>query len=162
MAEPVSVIIKAAGWEGYTGPLGLYLFKDGKSVEKIPIRAALRIGASIEAYDENGIRLHPSTYVTHSSPSSIPAQSINYPVGEQDSVPAYVPETKTVETTISVDTTPAKEIIDGVLRETYTRIQLEAIADKRGIDGLRSIADQRGVKGRSVVELIDKILGAQV
>jgi hypothetical protein len=162
MAEPVSVIIKAAGWEGYTGPLGTYLFKDGKSTGTIPLRAALRIGSSLECYDQDGRRLHPSTYPIHDSPSSIAAQTITYPVGDENATPAYVPETKTVEKTAEIDTTPAKELVGGQVREIYTRAQLEAIADKRGIDGLRSIGESKGVKGRSVVELIDKILGAQV
>ena len=161
MTEPVSVFIKAAGWEGYTGPLGTYLFKDGKSTGKIPVRAALRIGSSIECYDEQGRRLHPSTYVIHESPSSIEAKSVNYPVGDKPEISAYVPETKTVETTAAIDTTPTKEIVDGKVRDIYTRAQLEAIADKKGIDGLRTIADSKGVKGKSVVELIDRIIGAQ-
>jgi hypothetical protein len=161
MAETVLVFIKAAGWEGYTGPLGTYLFKDGKSTGKIPVRAALRIGSSIECYDEHDRRLHPSTYVIHESPSSIEATSVTYPVGDVPEAPIYTPVTKSVEKAAEIDTTPTREMVGGQLRDIYTRAQLEAIADKKGIDGLRSIGEAKGVKGKSVVELIDKILGAE-
>lgn len=44
----------------------------------------------------------------------------------------------------------------------YTREQLETVADEEGIAGLRAIAEPMGVTGRSIVELIDRILEAQI
>lgn len=162
MGKQVKVEIRENGWAGYTGPLGTYYFVDGRSVDSIPIRAALRIGASIEAYDENGTRLHPSTYVVTESPSSVGATSVNYatPASAEPEEPAYKPET--VESKANeIDLTPIREMVGGKIKETYSRAQLEAIADKKGIDGLREIADKHGLKGRAVVELIAKILEAQ-
>lgn len=161
MGKQVKVEIREKGWDGYTGPLGSYQFVDGKSVDSIPIRAALRIGGSIEAYDENGTRLHPSTYVVADSPSSVGATTIRYPTGDEEpAAEEYKPET--TETKVEqIDLTPVREMVGGKIKETYSRAQLEAIADKKGIDGLREIADKHGVKGRAVVELIGKILEAQ-
>lgn len=43
----------------------------------------------------------------------------------------------------------------------YTREALEAIADKRGLKGLREIGEELGIKGKSIPELIDRILKGQ-
>lgn len=44
----------------------------------------------------------------------------------------------------------------------WTRQELEAIADKEGIAGLREISERHGIKGRAIVELIDAILAANL
>jgi hypothetical protein len=46
-------------------------------------------------------------------------------------------------------------------KKLYTRGELEAIADKDGIEGLRGIGVDLGVKGNSIVKLIGFILHAQ-
>lgn len=45
--------------------------------------------------------------------------------------------------------------------KVYTREDLEAVADEKGIAGLREIGDALGQKSNSVETLIDKILTAQ-
>lgn len=40
----------------------------------------------------------------------------------------------------------------------FTRADLEALADREGISGLRNLGSQFGVKGRSIVEIIDELL----
>jgi hypothetical protein len=42
----------------------------------------------------------------------------------------------------------------------YTQLELEALADKEGITGLREVAEAYGVKGTSIVGLISGILAA--
>lgn len=42
-----------------------------------------------------------------------------------------------------------------------TREELEAIADEKGISGLREIGNELGVKSNSIEDLIGKILAAQ-
>jgi len=42
----------------------------------------------------------------------------------------------------------------------WTREELEVIADKNGISGLRAIAKPLGIKGRGIDELIDEITAA--
>jgi hypothetical protein len=157
----VTVVIKADGWDGYQGPLGGYMFKDGRSAHPIPLRAALRIGASIEVYDEHDVRLHPSTYPVNESPSSVGAPIVQFETEGAKPVPVYEPVT-TKEDVEDIDTSPEREITEtGEVREIYTRAKLEAIADKKGIAGLRDIADKFGVKGRAISELIKEILEAQ-
>jgi len=67
--------------------------------------------------------------------------------------------------TSSIQIEPAPEL-DAALSEShsaplYTREQLEAIADKDGINGLRKIGDTVGVRGTSIRVLIESILQAQ-
>lgn len=50
---------------------------------------------------------------------------------------------------------PAKQI------QTFTREELESIADNEGIAGLRVIGNQVGVKAKGIVEMIEGILKAQ-
>jgi hypothetical protein len=162
MSKQVTVEIRAEGWGGYTGPLGGYLFKNGSSDGPIPLRAALRIGASIEAYDQDGRRLHPTTYPLNENPSSIEAPIVRFKTdAELQQTEPYVPETTDAGATEAIDLEPTKTVVNGRVVEKYSRAQLEAIADQKGIDGLRQIADKHGLKGRAVSELIDKILGVQ-
>lgn len=45
--------------------------------------------------------------------------------------------------------------------EKHTKESLEAIADEKGIKGLREIADPLGIKAQSISELIAKIVESQ-
>lgn len=161
----VTVTVKAEGWLNYTGSLAGHAFVDGRSVNAIPLRAALKIGAIVEVYDEQDVRLHPSTYPREPGVSDRPAiGQVTYPTADAESTPApYVPETPAPEQDEAIDLEPARTIdaLTGQVKVTYTRAQLEAIADKRGINGLREIGEPLEVKGRSIPELITKILEAQ-
>ena len=159
--KKVFVTVTQEGWAGYNGPLGGYIFVDGKSVDQIPLRNALRIGATLEADDESGLRLHPSTYKLDFNPAHVAAVSHDFSDPVNAPLPAYVPETAAAEVA-DIDLEPTRTVSDtGVVKVAYSRAQLEAITDKRGLIGLREIGDPLSVKGRSVSELIDKILEAQ-
>ena len=161
MAKKVFVTIDTTPWKDYTGSLGGYYFENGRSKDALPIRAALRIGSNMEAFDEDGLRLHPSTYPMIDQPGSIPAPSSSLEVEGSKPLPVYEPVSK-VEDVPTIDLAPTREVqADGTIKVSYTRAQLEAIADKKGINGLREISDPLNVKGRSVTELIDKIVEAQ-
>ena len=54
--------------------------------------------------------------------------------------------------------TPSKVVEEIKLDKEWTREELEAIADKEGIAGLRKIATPMGIKGQSVPSLIDKVI----
>jgi hypothetical protein len=163
----VPVEIKAEGWLGYTGPLGGFQFKDGKSVEPIPLRIALRIGATMEAYDisvDPPLRLHPSTYAVDFRVSHVESRIEALPTDAQvknPPLPEVEPET-TQDQTPKISLEPTKIVMgDGSVKVVYSRAQLEAIADRSGISGLREIGDPLGVKGRSVGELIERIIEKQ-
>lgn len=161
MTKKVFVSIDSGTWKGYTGPLGSYYFENGVSKDAIPLRAALRIGSSMEAYDQDGVRLHPTSYPLNQNPGSI---SVDVPTLETEGAkPAPVYEAVTTFSTAKqIDLSPTQEVgEDGRIKSTYSRNQLEAIADQKGINGLRDIGDPLNVKGRSVTELIDKIIEAQ-
>lgn len=161
MAKKVFVTIASGAWAEYTGTLGGYYFENGVSKDSIPLRAALRIGASMDAYDQNGVRLHPSNYAVAEGAGSVEAGVVTLETEGAKPVPVYEP-VSTVSDAKEIDLTPTREVsADGVVKVTYTRAQLEGIADKKGINGLREISDPLNVKGRSVTELIDKIVEAQ-
>ena len=55
-------------------------------------------------------------------------------------------------------------VINGEMRlagASYSRAELEEIADKQGLMGLRAIGNGIGAKGRSINELINSILKQQ-
>lgn len=120
------------GMENFNGQFGAFDFKDGLSVQDVnPIEAA-GIMACVTA----------ETVGEH---EAMPLPEVNLPtMGESKvAVRPGVPEP-----------------VQPVAGKVYTRAQLEEIADKGGINGLRAVAPA-GAKATSVVALIDKILAAQ-
>lgn len=159
--KKVMVHLKAAGWETYAGPLCGAQFKDGVSVEPIQLRLAFRIGATIQCEDDVGVPIHPSTYDRGYKPGQVEAKIINFETDGAKPAPVYEAQT-TVEEAKEIDLEPTRTVdAFGQVKIAYSRAQLEAIADKRGINGLREIGESLDVKGRAVAELIDKILEAQ-
>ena len=189
--QAVRVRLVQAGRENMTGLVGRHMFQDGVSVNEIPIREALRLGAIMSIVDERGNAIHPSTYVyadANSQPAplaTIPTEpkDPNAPIGGHDVTVengkvGVKPEelAKKVEQNAPVIVTvqvPAAPNPDGDLapevsgiQETaqlrlYTQEELEAVADKQGINGLRAIADPLQVKNRSIPGLIAEIVAAQ-
>lgn len=142
--RPRRVRVIEAGWEGYTGFIGTALFEGGVSVDPVSFREQQILGGilRVESMDEGeeGAQLGPSAELVRSRDidadhERVAAAAQGVPVGEHGEVRLAV--------------------------ERYTREELEEIADRRGIAGLRDIAAPYRVKGRSITELITEILQAQ-
>lgn len=140
-----------AGFETYTGQMGVVMFKDGVSESDVLPIDAIRISAAIGAEWEDGTAANVGEMYLNNmhSPAFVGGNDINnlsMPVeGSENGVkPAKAPEGTEV-----------------VASETYTEDSLAAIADKEGIAGLRTIADTLSVKGTSIVGLISSIMKAQ-
>lgn len=120
------------GWETFSDYLGYTLFKDGTSVEEVSPAEAARLASivSIETLDGK----NPS-----------PAQKIL----DNWSAPMAVATTQTADTAAA----PA-------VHKSWTASELEAIADEKGIKGLREIGDALGVKGTGIADLVAKIVDA--
>lgn len=133
------VRITEPGWTGYTDHFCGVAFRDGLSVDPVAPSIATQMGTilRVELVDD-GVQggMGNILVTTHEDEAEVRA-----PLEGADAVEA---------------STPA--IPDPTV---YTREELEALADTRGIAGLREVADGYGVKGRGIAELIDEVLKAQ-
>jgi len=172
----IQVQITQPGMQNYNGYLRRHMFKDGKSVEKIPVRMALLLGASCSCVDEDGNLLSPNTYkfdqIGEVSAADFPTvrferrsdiDAAEQAAIEEEAGPALSGEPMEADDGGFVDDTvgftePGEEFEDP---RVWSLSELEAIADSEGISGLREVGDLLEVKGRSIGDLIQSILAKQ-
>lgn len=130
------------GWETFSEVFGTVTFKDGVSIQPVPWLEQQRLGGILRIEsaeeDEVEIRIGPS------------AELVRVRSMDADD-----------ERVTNMDKTVT---VDGEVRlavANYSRPELEDIADRKGLAGLRDVAAAWGVKGRSVNDLINGILEAQ-
>lgn len=131
--------ITEKGWAGYNGHFGGVEFKNGLSTEIVDPAQMIRLGSII------GIRAVDTDEEAGAAAS----------MQRMSNVKAEVKETLPRGVAQSVKAEKTEE------KARHTREELEEIADKQGISGLRAIADPLGVKGRGIAELISEILAAE-
>lgn len=141
--RPRRIRITEPGFQALSGYFGTIEFRDGVSIEPVHWLEQQRLGGLVRFVsaedDEAGLEIGPA------------AEMVRHRDMDAD-------DERTKATDAAVTT------VDGGVRlvgETYSRDDLEDIADKRGIAGLRDIAKAWGVKGRSINEMITEILAAQ-
>lgn len=128
----------------FCGTHGRHEYVEGRSVNKLQLREAMRIGATLEATDDDGVQLTGSNFeLLAEKHTSAPVVEVKV---ELPSQPKFEPQ-------------PEPELL--VMKTAYTREQLESIADKRGLAGLREISDPLNLKGRSIPDLVKEILAEQ-
>lgn len=129
--------LTAAGFETYTGQMGVVWFEDGLSTDDVLPVDAVRIAGVMGAEWEDG---------TSANVSQIYLDNMNTPavqgMADKQSEPTSVKKENLVSTV------------------QYTEDELAAIADKDGIVGLRAIAEPMGIKGQSIKSLLEGILKA--
>lgn len=141
----VKVFLTDPAMGSYTGPLqGGYSFVNGVSEEEIPIRNALRIGATMGCKTEDGKSLNPADWHWDENLAMVQPPIEVYR-------PNYVPDPAEQDEYEIVTNEDGK----------YTERMLEKVADKEGIGGLRKIAEEFDVKSTSIAVLIRKIVNAQ-
>lgn len=123
------------GWETFSEYLGFTLFKDGESVEDVSSAEAARLASIVRIETLEG-----------RDPS--PAQMIL----DNWSGPMSVATTDTADA--------AKAASPAAPAKSWTKQELSAIADEKGIRGLREIGDDLGLKGTGIADLIVKIVEA--
>lgn len=139
----MKIRIDEVGYEYYTGVLGLVEFVDGVSINDVAegevnrMAAVLRV-VSVDTEKQIG------ALVDYATISQVGFEREGELVIGADSPVGFV----------DVDA----KIPEGGLTGTYTQEQLEALADKEGIAGLRVIGESLDVKGTSIKGLIDSIL----
>lgn len=127
---------------GLVAPFQVNIFKSNFEGVQILQDDGVTVDEALEAlelpimprgyYIEFGVDL-PSPYLTHYDGTYDDAEALAIPVEQ------------------------ARQVANAKTSK-YSREDLEAIADTKGIAGLRAIADEFGVKGRSVSDLIEAIL----
>lgn len=134
---------------GYTGVLGMVRFTDGVSDEYLPRHIRDRMAASMEFLE-------------------VDAAGNEQPAGAQHRVIREYKERapKIENLTRQTEAEKAAEITAAVVATVKvlsleTRETLEAIAEEKGIKGLREIGGKWGVKHRAIPTLIEMILDAQ-
>lgn len=146
---------------GYTGVLGMgRQFIDGASVEPLATAEAQMIAAEGDAYvidAEGDFVLDDAGRPFKVMPGAMP-----FP----DSLGISFVDSKRevrIEETEAISDEPTHVVADVEAtstgeQPTYSREQLEAVADSEGLRGLREIGDAVGAKGKSIPELIERIL----
>lgn len=179
----MKVKIVQPGWETYTGLMGLTEFVDGVSTGPVTGRERARLGAVVQVEDlDTGHQVGPAT-------DFLLAQDTPAPVGTgviQVTREEVIKERKTANAKRKAENEKAQaaktakaskkqkpgvevhavepEAFDPAAAEIkrYDRAELEAIADEKGIGGLRPIAGAKGIKGNSIEGLIRAILAFDV
>ncbi len=133
-----------AGFETYTGQMGVVMFEAGLSVNDVLPIDAIRISAALGATWEDGSAANVGDmYLNNMHAPAFVGGGVN-------------------DMSIPVEASEAGVQASGVPGGThYSQESLAKIADAEGISGLRAIGDAMGVKGTSIVGLIDAILKKQ-
>jgi hypothetical protein len=147
--------IVSNGWQGFNGQLNIITFKDGVSTEPVPPRVADRIAASVRV-------------VQCDAEGNEGEESVN--VGIQHRLISEAASRAPVAKPLSLQTEADKKMearldaarsLTAPIDKLFTRVDLEKLADEQGIKGLRDVGKAWEITGRSIPEVIDKILAAQ-
>ncbi|EIC6864307.1 hypothetical protein LAI64_004604 [Escherichia coli] len=140
--KPAKIRLLEPQFSDYSGMLCGVKFENGVSVSELPFIDQQRICASMRASTVEGKNVSPSA--AYGERNDLNVDQIVEP-----SAPDIVPMKR------GTADEAAKPI------QTFTREELESIADSEGIAGLRLIGNKIGVKAKGIVEMIDGILKAQ-
>jgi len=146
----MKIKIVESGYEGFTGMFGVVEFVDAVSVNEVSSAEANLLASIIKVVDaETG--LETGNLASEALTRDKPVVVTQYLT--QADIDAGIEETNP---SVAAVATP---VIVG--EKTYTQEELEGVADKEGIAGLREIGDALGVKNTSIAGLIEGILAAQ-
>ena len=136
------VTLKDPGFKNLTGMFGRHLFENGRSIESLSDQDAALFGAIAAVTTDDGH--NPSI-----TQKAIDTRSDEAPI--VDPAPAIVrDETESKDAQKQSDEATAVPAI--------TREQLEQIADKQGLAGVREIGVEYKVADKSIPGLINKIM----
>lgn len=136
------------GWETYSGVLGSVEFLDGISTAEVSTASARSL-AAIMAVTDADTNIDPGDNAKFVSAIELVANYTDLPtLAESQTHVAASAKNDAVKAPAKAKK-PSKE---------YSREELEVIADKEGISGLRKIGDEFGVKNTSISGLITEIL----
>lgn len=143
----MKIRITVPGWDSFSGLFGTVEFENGVSVRDVTEQEALRIGANL-----NVVRIDTDEQV---GAAAVDNSKIEAPTIEDADRTHEKPKPKETKVVNVVKEEKEDET------PSFTKEQLELIADKKGIKGIREIAAMFDVKGVQIAQLIEGILQAQ-
>lgn len=158
----MQVKITDPGFAGFTGHFGSVYFEDGVS-EHISNAEAERLGCIVKCETLDGVNPSATQRMVDIQSKNLDellamgkgvdgADRNKAQNGEIKSSVAKPGEEPPAAQTGTATPAGVKPSLD------FTREDLEALADKDGIAGLRNIGSQHGVKGRSITEIINELM----
>ena len=151
----MKIRLKEKGFESFTGFMGEVEFKDGVSVEDVPRMFADRIAAAMRTETVDGKEIGELARLRENK--DMPAPDVISQQTKRDQEEAKEAKEEAKEE-------PKGDIVEEwTMPEMtwYTKEELGAIADEKGIEGLREIAEPLGVKGRAIIEIINGVVKKQ-
>lgn len=144
--------LSGSQWAGYTGTIGTVDFKDGVSAYPVPRNIADRLSAAIRMVeiDDEGNEIGPAGIANRLIRDSAMRAPVTSALARQTESER---KSEDLRETLKAQRSPAETF--------YTIEELQAIADKDGIKGLRKVAEPWGVKGKAIPAIIKMILDAQ-
>lgn len=176
------VRLKNKQWAGFSSFLGVTKFENGVSVGDVTEREAKLLGSitAVEFIDDDGNVTGNAGF----GQINVDRRGEKAPVEKKKIMASDTFDVKDIEPTPDVqvvnkpkdedETEKAEKDLDAEIKDldvegedeakevkTYTREELEAMADDKGIAGLREVGEARNVRSNSIDSLINKILKAQ-
>lgn len=141
-----------AGFETYSGQMGVVMFENGLSVGDVLPIDAVRISAAIGATWEDG---------TAANVGEMYLNSMDVPAHVGGGINSMTPPAPLEVSNEGVLTDASASVEAAPAGQVWTEEALAKVADEKGIAGLRAIGDPLGAKGTSIVGLIAEILKKQ-
>lgn len=147
--------IVSKGFETYNGQLNIITFKNGVSTEPVQPLIAKRISAcmTVVACDAEGNEGEVRQFVGVQH-SLINDTLMRAPISAE--LKRQTEADRSMEAKLD-----AARSLEAPTEALYSQEDLETLADKSGIKGLREVGDAWSVSARSIPDLIAKILAAQ-
>jgi hypothetical protein len=130
------------GMQHYTAQMGAIFFVDGLSTTDVSRRDATRLAAVYRCEYEDGTNPNVAQHLLDSMHTE-----------------AVSTQATTVVTEHTPEPAPAAQA-PAAGKPVFNESALAAIADEKGIGGLRDIAEPMGIKGNSIRGLIDALVKA--
>lgn len=161
----MKVKIIERGYVGYTGNLGRINFENAVSVGEVEPREALMLGGYIRLVevDDAGNEIGPVSHAAELVRTRAISAKVVEPLKRGDpNAPSPDAAEQNAPKPVEVpNPMPVVEQTPEEAARVWNRDELEAVADSKGIKGLREIGAALGVKNTSIPGLIDDILAAQ-
>lgn len=135
--------LKQAGFETYSGQMGVIFFEKGLSTTDVLPVDAVRISAVMQCEWESGETSNVAQRLLDRADEPAPILENNTGI--------EVPEVEKAEPQ-EPEQTDEQRVVE------FTEEELAAIADAKGIAGLRELAEPFGIKGNSIRGLIDALV----
>lgn len=139
--KPAKIRLLEPQFRSYTGILCGAMFEDGVSISKLPFLDQQRICASMRAETFEGKNV--SVTGMYSELHDVSADDAK-------------------KTEVSAPKINSLKREETVVTQSFSREELEALADAEGISGLRAVGNKMGVKAKGIEEMIEGILKAQL